>query len=131
MYGDVIDLYHDDPEYLRSILKEIGIEETSKLKVIEATESKTPLPHSHVINIVLHLEDTTKLILDIIQGELSYDEAVIGQDLYLKILEMTDQPIAWKKEALLSFTSLMNVSSRVVKDRLLRRVHTICPKIKR
>lgn len=95
MYGDVIDLYHDDPEYLRSILKEIGIEETSKLQVIEATESKTPLPHSHVINIVLHLEDTTKLILDIIQGELFYDEAVIGQDLYLKILEIIFCIFVW------------------------------------
>lgn len=131
MFTGVYDLYHDDPEYLRRILEEIGVEETSKVTVVEATEQKEPLPKCHVVNVVLHLEDTTKVILDIIQGELSYDEAVIGQDLYLQILERIELPIAWKIEALLSFTSLMNVSDRIVKDRLLRRVHKICPKIKK
>ena len=36
MFTGVYDLYHDDPEYLRRILEEIGVEETSKVTVVEA-----------------------------------------------------------------------------------------------
>jgi len=127
---DFYDLIHEDPDYLETILNEIGVEETEKLKLLEATESKYPLPFTRVIHLVFYMEDKCKLLLDAARGTVRFDDAKECQDFYLKTLEDADLPIAWKKEALLSYTAKINVESKREKEKLFERVHKICPKDK-